>query len=243
MVFAREIATGCDRLAVRISPPAWTVLKRMNASLGILQGIAFARFRSVHYDETVMSTATATAGRIVCDGCGIGTTSEHIAKRLRRLELTTRYRPIHIQAVFLSAESPADDKAFLYGMSGGFTGEAASLLGACGIEFEGRDAETVLSEFQRRGFFLTHVLECMPEGQSMPPSQEALQKQLPAVIRKIRGSLKPKCVVPISKELGPVLSKLQAAITGAEWVSDQGKAFDLSDRTSVSKLTSELKSL
>ncbi len=190
-----------------------------------------------------MTTATATAGKIVCDGCGLGATSEHIAKRLRRLELTTRYRPIHIRAVFLSAESPADDSAFLYGMSGGFTGEAASLLGACGIEFEGRDAETVLSEFQRRGFFLTHVLECMPEGQSRSPSQEALRKRLPAVVRKIRGSLKPKRVVAVSKELEPVLSELQAANIGAEWVSDQGKGFDRSDRTSVSKLTSELKGL
>ncbi len=174
----------------------------------------------------------------------MGTTSEHIAKRLHRLELTTRYRPIHIQAVFLSAQSPSDESAFLYSLSGEFTGEAAALLSACRIEFAGRDPETVLNEFQRRGFFLTHVLECVPEGQGTQTSPtQALRNRLPAVIRKIRGSLRPKRVVAISKELEPCLGELKAAQTGAEWVLDAERAFDLSDRTSVSKLTSALKGL
>lgn len=204
----------------------------------------FARIQSVNYDEAVMTTAPAAIGKIVCDGCGLGTTSKHIARRLRRLELTTRYRPIHIQAVFLSALSPAEETDFLYGMSGAPTGEAAALLGACGIEFTGRDTEAVLTEFQRRGFFLTHVLECTPEGQGDDARRaDALRKRLPAVIRKIRGSLKPKRVVAISKELEPVMGELTAANTGAEWVLDEGKAFDLFDGTGVSKLTSELKGL
>ena len=169
---------------------------------------------------------------------------EHIAQRLRRLELTTRYRPIHMQTVFFGAQSPAEEAAFLYGMSGEFKGEAAALLNACGIEFAGRDSESVLNEFQRRGFFLTHVLECVPERQSADGSQvEALRKRLPAVIRRIRGSLRPKRVVAISRELEWVLGELQAANIGAEWVLDEGKAFNLSERTSVSKLTSELKCL
>lgn len=191
-----------------------------------------------------MTSATAAAGNILCDGCGLGSTSEHIAGRLRRLELTTQYRPIHIQAVFLSAQSPAEESAFLYGTSGEFTGEAAVLLRACGIVFAGRDTESVLNEFQRRGLFLTHILECMAEGKLTEASRlEALQKRLPAMIRKIRGSLKPKRVVAISKELEPMLGDLKVETSGAEWVLSGGKPFDLSDEGSVSELASALKSL
>lgn len=188
--------------------------------------------------------ATAIAGKIVCDGCGLGTTSEHIARRLRRLELATRYRPIHIQAVFLGVQSPAEEAEFLYGAQEGFTGEAGALLRALRMEFSSRDRESVLSEFQRKGFFLTHVLECVPEGQGARVAEvEALRKRLPSVIRKIRASLRPKRVVVIAPELGQVLSELQSAVASVHWVLDDGKPFNLSDEASVSNLTSALGAL
>ena len=192
-----------------------------------------------------MSTgAKAVAEKIVCDGCGLRTTSEHIARRLRRLELATRYRPIHIQAVFLGAQSPAEESAFLYGAGEGFTDEAAALLRALRIEFADRDHESVLNEFQRNGFFLTHVLECVPEGLGTGVAEaELLRKRLPTVIRKIRGSLKPKRVVVIAPELGQVLSELRSAVTTVEWVIDGEKPFDLSDGESVSNRTSALGAL
>ena len=186
----------------------------------------------------------AISGKVVCDGCGLGTTSEHIANRLRRLELTTRYRPIHIQTVFLSAQSPAEESAFLYGATEKFTGEAAALLNALRIEFVGRDAEAVLSEFQRKGFMLTHVLECVrDEPGGATPQTEAFRKRLPAVIRKIRGSLKPKRVVVLSKELQPVVKELKAADTSVDWVLNGYEPFDLDDGASVSGLTSLLGAL
>jgi hypothetical protein len=40
-------------------------------------------------------------GAILCDGCGQPATPEHIAERIHRLELATRYRPIHIQVLWL----------------------------------------------------------------------------------------------------------------------------------------------
>ena len=191
-----------------------------------------------------MTSATVMAGKIVCDGCGLGTTSEHIAKRLRRLELTTRFRPIHIQTVFLSAQSPAEENAFLYGATGEFSGEAAMLLHACGIETGTRDTESVLNEFQRRGLLLTHLLECVPDGAGIQTDQAAaLHKRLPATIRKIRGSLRPKRVIVLGRELTPFVGELKAERTGAEWVLDGEKPFDLSNDTSVSKLTSALKGL
>src|SRR5207253_8014232 len=49
---------------------------------------------------------------LVCDGCGQAATAEHIARRLQRLEWTTRYRPVHIHALLLGAFSPLRDEEF-----------------------------------------------------------------------------------------------------------------------------------
>src|SRR6266571_8378474 len=95
-----------------------------------------------------------------CDGCGQIAPAEHIARRLRRLEWTTRYRPVHIHTLLLGAFSPHEEKDFLYAPGGEFHGEAAHLLDALGISTSGKAAEGVHAEFQRAGFFLTRVLEC-----------------------------------------------------------------------------------
>jgi len=50
----------------------------------------------------------------VCDGCGQIASAEHVARRLKRLEWATRYRPVHIHTLFLGAFSPHDEKDFLY---------------------------------------------------------------------------------------------------------------------------------
>lgn len=245
MVLASQATARRDGVAVTLSFPQ-PCQSVSDFGVDLPHAHAFALAAMLHYDgrKGMPTSATATAGKIVCDGCGLGTTSDHIARRLHRLELATRFRPIHIQAVFLSAQSPAEGSAFLYGGNDKFTGEAAALLRAANIEFEGRDAESVLSEFQRKGYLLVHALECAPEeGSAGGGLEAALRARVPALIRKIRGSLKPKRVVIASKELAPILGELQAAQTGVEWVLDGEKPFDLSDRTSVSKLTIALQSL
>ena len=189
-------------------------------------------------------TAETTVKELTCDGCGLGASPEHIAKRLRRLELTTRYRPIHIQAVFLGAQSPAHDKDFLYSTDAAHGGEGAALLRTVGIQTDGRDAEAVLAEFQKRGFLLTHVLECGVEpGSASAELTEALRRRLPAVARRLRGSLRPKRVVLISRDLAPVVQELSSAQLGAELVLNDGQPFDLGDSDSVTRLTSRLRGL
>src|SRR5205823_10907387 len=89
-----------------------------------------------------------------CDGCGQAASAEHIARRLRRLEWTTRYRPVHIHTLLLGAFSPSDEREFLYAPGGEFCGEAAMLLDAVGITATGKTAEAVHAEFQRAGIFL-----------------------------------------------------------------------------------------
>src|ERR1700680_2959281 len=47
-----------------------------------------------------------------CDGCGLPASPEHIARRVRRLELSTRFRPVHIGLLFVArapSVRPEDD--------------------------------------------------------------------------------------------------------------------------------------
>jgi len=186
----------------------------------------------------------ATAKELVCDGCGLEATPEHIAKRLRRLELTTRYRPIHLQVVFLGAQSPKDEKDFLYAAAPEFGGEGATLLRALGIASEGRPSDVVLAEFQRRGFLLTHVLECPAEqGRDNSDLTAALQRKLPSVVRRLRGSLRPKRMILITKDLTSIVEELKRAEFGGELVLNNARPFDLDDADSVSQLTSAFRGL
>src|SRR6266403_469918 len=132
-----------------------------------------------------------------CDGCGQAATAEHIARRLQRLEWTTRYRPVHIHTLLLGAFSPMRDEDFLYAGGGEFRGEAAQILQAVGISATEKIRDTVLAEFQRAGFFLTHVLECPLEREAslQQSAQAALKSRLAAVATRIRRSLKPKRVM------------------------------------------------
>jgi hypothetical protein len=162
-----------------------------------------------------------------CDGCGQLASSDHIARRLQRLEWTTRYRPVHINALLLGGVSPAVDGDFLY--SGKFAGEAGRLLEAVGISTAGKSAEAVLVEFQRGGFFLTHVLECPLERKDAdePAVQELLSHRVPQVMARIRRSLKPKRVIPISGLLSPFCATLSGGNLGCSVILDDGRVFGM----------------
>ena len=177
-----------------------------------------------------------------CDGCGQIASAEHIARRLRRLEWTTRYRPVHIHTLFLGSASPQGQAEFLYSPNGEFQGEAATLLAAAAVSTAGKAAEAVHAEFQRAGFFLTHVLECPVENESaattaLPPLME---QRLAAVAVRIRRSLKPKRVVLISRALETILEKLVALPLGCPVILDDGKPFAL-DGSGTGKAATRLR--
>ena len=169
---------------------------------------------------------------LVCDGCGQAATAEHIARRLQRLEWTTRYRPVHIHTLLLGAFSPLRDEEFLYRSGGEFRGEAAQILEAVGISPAGKTRDAVHAEFQRAGFFLTHVLECPleDEGNLQGGIQAVLRKRLAAVATRIRRSLKPKRVMAITEELAVVLDDIVAMDLGCPVLLDHGKSFLLESR-------------
>lgn len=173
-----------------------------------------------------------SASALVCDGCGQNASAEHIARRLRRLEWTTRYRPVHISTLLLGAFSPLRDEDFLYasGEYGEeFHGEAAQILVAVGISTAGKTRDAVHAEFQRAGFFLTHVLECPLEDDPAQRKAAAalLARRLKPVATRIRRSLKPKRVMAITEELAPVVESILALDLGCRVVLDHGKPFRL----------------
>lgn len=162
-----------------------------------------------------------------CDGCGQAAPAEHLARRLQRLEWTTRYRPVHITALLLGAFSPLGERDFLYSPGGDFHGEAADLLEAVGIHPASKPADAIHAEFQRAGLFLTHVLECPLENHLLDQAGQAglLAERLPAVASRIRRSLKPRRVILVTEPLLPIVENILALDLGCPVVLNYGKPF------------------
>lgn len=150
-----------------------------------------------------------------CDGCGQLASPEHFSRRLRRLEWATRFRPIHIQALLLTAAAPESDAEFLYHPDTHFSGLSGQLLSALELERAGKSFEEILADFQKRGLLLASALECPPESSSDPGLlHDLLERHLPSVIARIRRSLKPKRVLVLSRELQSFLPQLTVSALG-----------------------------
>jgi hypothetical protein len=144
-----------------------------------------------------------------CDGCGQLASAHHLTRRLHRLEWATRFRPIHVQVLLLSAAGPESDAEFLYHPESQFAGLPGQILSALGIATAGKSSEEVQGEFQKRGLVLASVLECPVEpeaGASALP--ELLDRHLPITLTRIRRSLKPKRALILSPELHAFLPQL-----------------------------------
>jgi len=164
---------------------------------------------------------------LVCDGCGQPADPAHIARRLQRLERMTRYRPIHVQVLFLGAAGPVLDLDYLYSAEGDFRGEGLTLLRALGIERDGKAIEAVLTDFQRRGYLLTHILDCPRQSDD---SGTLLEARRAATLARIRRSLKPRKLVLLGRELEAVAASLGQELPGVELIRfGQGSALRLDE--------------
>jgi hypothetical protein len=158
-----------------------------------------------------------------CDGCGQLADSAHISRRLERLAWTTRFRPLHIQALLLSGIAPEHDSDFLYSPNESFQGEAATVLQAVQISAAGKSPESVQIEFQKLGLMLTHVLECpLEENVSLAQAQTLLAKRLLAAVSRIRRSLKPKRLLLLSAELLPLVAQFHNTTLGCPILPGSG---------------------
>src|SRR5258708_7436966 len=134
-----------------------------------------------------------------------------------------------MKTVCRGALAPREGEDFRYAETGEFGGEAALLLEALGISSAGKRADLVPAEFQRAGFFLTHVLECPLEsdGSARVNAKTALKERLAAVAIRIRRSLKPKRVMAVTEDLTPIVEDILALDLGCPVMLDHGKPFRL----------------
>jgi hypothetical protein len=154
-----------------------------------------------------------------CDGCGLPASPEHIAGRLRRLELSTRFRPVHIGVLFVALAPPARPEDDFYGPSESkefadpflealeihpFKEKSGPELDACAAD------SARLAEFQRRGYYLAYLSECpLPEKEE--PLASTIARLGPTLIRRIRFNYKPKHIAPLGQELFPLIYMLKTA--------------------------------
>ena len=158
---------------------------------------------------------------LVCDGCGLQASFEHVEERIRRLELATKYRPIHIGIVFVTLAPPVQAVDSFYGPpeSREFIDpflealEILSISDKAGPESSARETEVArLVEFQRRGYFLVHLSECPIGGAE--PVRAIVPRLAPNLVRRIRFNYRPKGIALLGHELAPLLETLKSAGIG-----------------------------
>jgi hypothetical protein len=167
----------------------------------------------------------------LCDGCGAQVDEPHIRCRIERLELATRFRPIHIQVLVLDVAPPSALEDYFYRATNSvprsaesqkFFDEVTRCLGPNLVEPLTEDS--ALAEFQRRGFYLAYAVECPVESPKQLAS--AVARLAPTVLLRLNASYKPKFVAPISAALQPVVSLLENNSWADRLILHDGKPFD-----------------
>ncbi len=179
---------------------------------------------------------------LLCDGCGQPASPEHIRRRIERLELATRFRPIHIALLFLAeAPPPRLEDYFYYPVK-----ERTERTGLSRVLFDelmqgldispgaGKGDDACLAEFQKRNFFFADCLECRLEGpldDAAPPIKEhrtpknpfeLVDRYAPTLIKRIQHSYKPKQIVLLSIRTRHLIHVLQQAGLGDRLLLHEG---------------------
>jgi hypothetical protein len=166
-----------------------------------------------------------------CDGCGLPASPEHIAQRLRRLELSTRFRPVHIGVLFVALAPPLRPEDDFYAPAQSKKEFFDPILDALEIQSSGEkvrqglDAQAAdsakLTEFQHRGHCLVYLSEC-PLPENPEPAESTIARLGPTLIRRIRFNYRPKHVAPLGQELFSLVELLKSAGIGSLLTLDEG---------------------
>ena len=162
---------------------------------------------------------------IICDGCGLPASPDHIAARVQRLEFATRFRPIHIDLLFVALApmpgleddfyGPPESRSFSdpFLSAQDILPEAGKLSGAANA----READIArLLEFQRKGYYLTYLSECSLWAQSdANVAHECLSRLASTLVKRIRFNYKPKHIALVGANLQPLIDVFQQAGTGS----------------------------
>lgn len=146
----------------------------------------------------------------VCEGCGTRTDDIHIQRRAERIELASRQRPAEIRVLFLDAAPPARAEDFFYQAAKDRATRSLAartyfdeLVKAAGVgPASSAQEDLALSDFRRRGFFLSYAVECPFDNEG--ELHAALRRLAPTALKRVQYSLKPNYIVPLgdpTKEL------------------------------------------
>jgi hypothetical protein len=168
----------------------------------------------------------------VCDGCGAQVDEAHIRRRIERLELATRFRPIHIHVLLLDAAPPARIEDYFYRAVGSSQARSAGSrmffdeMAKCIGHARGpvTSEESTLAEFQKRGFFLAYAVECPVESKS--ELAQTIERLARSLLLRVNFSYKPKFVAPISRALQHVITLFQLKGWNEKLILNDGEPFD-----------------
>lgn len=167
----------------------------------------------------------------VCDSCGAQVDDAHIRQRIERLELATRFRPIHISVLLIDAAPPARIEEYFYRA----TKDRSERSSASRAYFDGlvkcagaipgpeMNEDAALAEFQRHGFFLIGAVECAIE--SLGDAVKAIERAAPGILRRVKISYKPKHVAFLSPYTQALIPMFQANDWADRLILDHGKPF------------------
>jgi hypothetical protein len=166
----------------------------------------------------------------VCDGCGVQADDAHIRRRIERLELATRFRPIHIHVLLIDAAPPSRLEDYFYRLACNREGRSKNaryyfdeIVKCSGFAPHSEmTEESALAEFQHRGFYLAHVLECPIEPAD---AAAAIERAGPVLIRRIEKSYKPKYVALLSASLAKVIPLFERSELRDRLRLNHGKPF------------------
>jgi hypothetical protein len=167
----------------------------------------------------------------ICDGCGAQADDAHIRRRIERLELATRFRPIHIQVLLIDAAPPARPEDYFYHAAADREGRSAAsrnyfdeIVKCSGLMISPEmNEESTLAEFQHRGFYLAHASEC--PGEAADELGESLERLGPVMIRRVEKSYKPKYIVLLSASLGILIPQFERIAMRGRLILDHGMPF------------------
>jgi hypothetical protein len=160
----------------------------------------------------------------VCDGCGAPADEAHIRRRIERLEMATRFRPIHIQVLLLGDAPPIPIEDYFYRpVRNGESRSAPAkdffieIMRAASIAPDAAtNEEAALAEFQHRGFYLAHAIECPIESSRTKNDDlnERISSSAPTIVKRIEFSYRPKHVVVIGPAVKALIPSLQKSSIG-----------------------------
>lgn len=167
-----------------------------------------------------------------CDGCGAQVGDAHVRLRIERLELATRFRPIHISVLLIDAAPPIRFEDYFYRAttdrserspeSRAYFDEMVKCAGAA--PGPGITEEAALAEFQRHGFYVIGAVECAPADHLN--SAKAIEAARPLVLRRVNVSYKPKSIALLSPDTQGLIPMFRSNGWGERLILDEGKPFD-----------------